>query len=70
MNFTEQEKRTLIQICRKVFDDKMRHIDHMNRLAQKDDATEEDIEWAKDFIERDKQRMEMMNEIVRKLEAK
>ena len=70
MNFTETERRTLIQMCRRVFEDKTRHIEHMNNLMQKDDATEEDIAWAKDFIERDYQRMKEMNEIIRKLEAK
>ena len=69
MNFTETERRTLIQMCRRVFEDKTRHIEHMNNLMQKDDATEEDIAWAKDFIERDYQRMKEMNEIIRKLEA-
>lgn len=70
MNFTETERRTLIQMCRRVFGDKTRHIEHMNNLIQKDDATEEDIAWAKGFIERDYQKMKEMNEIIRKLEAK
>ena len=70
MNFTESERRTLIQMCRRVFSDKTRHIEHMNNLIQRDDATEEDIAWAKDFIERDYNKMKEMNEIIRKLEAK
>ena len=69
-DFTESERRTIIQMCRSVFGEKNRHIKRMNSLLQRDDATEEDIAWAKDFIERDYKKMKEMNEIIRKLEAK
>lgn len=67
--FTEAEKRFMINLIRHRTDVAMNHIKKMDTLKARDDADDNDIEWADNMIADDLAAIQRNNEIIRKLET-